>query len=103
MSASVLDVDFGAPAPQVVTALMLAAGDGEEPELWALPVPARRARLLTLIGERPLSAQLRCAGCGEPIEIDLAVPELLAIAAAAPDGAPDLDFEGETVRLRLPT
>ena len=83
-----LDVDLSAPLPQTVTAILAASTSLGEDELWALPVGTRIELLLATLAlaeERALCAQRRCANeaCGEPIEIELAPRELLALAEGA--------------------
>src|SRR5437588_12680798 len=86
-----LAVDFDAElAPQVVTAVLAACASGEvgDEELWALPVGTRIQRLLSILGLEggaTLWVQIRCRheGCGEPIEVDLAPAEFVALAGQA--------------------
>jgi hypothetical protein len=105
----VLDVDFDQPAPQVVTALLASSlNDHDEQELWSLPVGTRLEYLLALLaldGERPLSTERICANdaCGEPIEIELTLAELVALAVERDAGPVPVDVGGRTVAVRRPT
>lgn len=104
-----LDVDFGQPAPQLVTALLASSlpEHGEE-EMWSLPVGARLEYLLALLafdGERPLTTERTCANeaCGEPIEIELTPAELVALERERGTNRVSVDADGLTLGVRRPT
>lgn len=104
-----LDVDFGQPYPQLVTALLAALlQERDEQDLWSLPVGTRLEYLLALLafdGERPLSTQRICENdaCGEPIEIELTATELVALASERDGGEVSVDVAGRRVEVRRPT
>lgn len=89
--------------PPLERALVLAAGEGEEPaELATLPLGRRDARLLELhaaLGGRILEATAACPACGEPAEFSVDPAELRAEGEWAADPAP-LEVEGFAVSWR---
>jgi hypothetical protein len=88
-----LDIDLsGNDYPSLVTTLLGACEkqpvqDARILELWNLPVSARIARLIELVGltleSSELCTALRCSGCRQPIGIKLNIRDLLALAPQA--------------------
>jgi hypothetical protein len=109
-----LDIELDESAgPHVVTAILarcVRRADGEPVDprfLWALEVGARiecLLRIAALGGARLFPLRLRCgnAACGQPLELELTIEELLALR-----GEHDAPFAaavgGASRRLRSPT
>jgi hypothetical protein len=87
-AAADLEVDFAAPRPHLVTALLAACA---VPPLapagcWAMAAGERVSGLLAIAaatGGDPLEASPVCAGCGERLEIAVPVADLLALHESA--------------------
>lgn len=72
-------------------------------ELWELTVAQRDAELLALREASfgtALHGRAECSRCEVVLELTL---DTRALGTALPSGSPELEFEGRTLRLRLPT
>ena len=89
--------------PPVQRALVLAAGDGEDPaDVVHLPLGRRDARLLDLhaaLGGRLLEATAECPACGEPAELSVDPADLAAVEDRAADPRP-IEVDGVVVSWR---
>jgi hypothetical protein len=109
-----LDVELdGGPDPRAVTAILarcVGRADGQPLDarfLWAMEVGARiecLLRIAALGGAASFPLRVRCisAACGEPLELDLTLEELLAIRGEQ-DAPIVAEVGGSTRPLRAPT
>lgn len=110
-----LDVDLTRPvSPDLVTEVLACCACSAEgiavdrAVLWALGVGRRIECLLGIValeGTRALAVTLACGtpGCGQPIEAELPIDELLAVARAAGGEALVVEHDGTRLVLRRPT
>ena len=110
-----LMVDCGRPVgPHLITALLACcterpAGQALEPQFfWDLGVGKRIECLLILAsleGTKELSIPLRCPqpSCGQPIEIDLTLEEILAVGQETGDDTLSVQFGEVCLVVRRPT
>jgi hypothetical protein len=104
-----LDVDLASPdRPRAITdalrACTLPRCDADF--LWDLPVSTRTAALLAvaaLDSAVALDVDVRCPGCGQPLETSLEIGDLLEAAAASSDTIVLVDERGSLCELRRPT
>lgn len=100
--------ELGQDRPQWQRGLLLLAPcfpDQRPSALAALPLE-RRNRLLLELREHTLGptieALVRCPACHTPLEFTMTVRELLDEPEAGPDFQGEVEFEGVTLRYRLP-
>jgi hypothetical protein len=109
-----LDVDFAAPAPHVVSALLArcardAAGAPlADDAIWDLAVGARTEAIVALAalsGAGAFTKPLRCpsAGCGEALEVEITSADIAGWGAEAGADEVTVQVEGRMARLRRPT
>ena len=109
-----LDVDFAATRPELVSRLIACCARGDDglaitpAQADELSVGTRIVCLLLLVameGRQELDPVLVCpaSGCGQGIELPLAIEEILSFAPAEPDIAIEIELEGQRVALRRPT
>jgi hypothetical protein len=109
-----LDVDFGQPSlPALVTDILeccATAGDGKRPErnlLWQLQVGTRIECLLRIINlsgafAAPFALRCRNSDCGEPLEVELSLDDLLSLQDE-PSDLLTVQCGQQTLALRKPT
>ena len=114
-SAAELAIDFARPArPHLITEILACcarAADGEPPDrrfLWSLPVGKRIECLLiiaSLDSGGSFFAPVRCPNppCGEQLEVDLALAELLDVARDSTAENIVSEHDGRRLTIRRPT
>jgi len=106
-----LNIDFRLARPQIVTRILCACLENTTAEDMLRLTVSRRTeyllRITSLSTGRDLTYALRCIACGQRIEVDFSVDELVAVqreaeGRGAEDGIP-VELEGRTLMLRVPT
>ena len=94
-----------APAHRAVALLALASLGESADDLTELPLGERERRLLSLraaaFGPR-LTGLVDCEACGEPLELDIGVDDILATVSSPEPGELTIEVDGYHISLRLP-
>ncbi|OAN36775.1 hypothetical protein [Mycolicibacterium iranicum] len=109
-----LSIDFAGSPPQQITDLLTAClldAEGQrfdESQIWGMAVSSRVAWLLALAAiedPNPFTVTFACQGrdCGQPIEVELSLGEVLEAATETPDEPFAVHIGSDRYMLRRPT